>query len=460
MIKVKGFEHQKVAILGLGRTGNSAALALTAGNAHVFAWDDNSLSRKDAEDQGISVVDLATLHWDQISALLLSPGIAASHPYAVLANKAGVPIICDIELLAQTQLEANFIGITGTNGKSTTTWLIAHLLRTVKRQIEVGGNIGKAALNLNSLGKDGTYVLELSSYQLERIFTPFLKTSLLLNITPDHLERHGDMAGYVKAKQRIFSLQKGPKNVIISIDDEECLNLYRVLLNEESYAIIPFSVKARVPKGIYVLNGMLMDNRENTDEEVLDLKTFHNLPGDHNWQNIAAAYAAVMLEGLSKDQFIEGLRTFKNLPHRLEEVTVIDDVHFINDSKATNSDAAAKALSCYEKNIFWILGGRAKDNGLNGLDQYFSRIKKAFLVGEAEERFSKILEGKVSYLQCHELSRAVQEAYYEAISYAERPAYVLLSPACASWDQFKDFEHRGEVFKELVSKLPQERKIS
>ncbi len=460
MIKVIGFEYQKVAILGLGRTGNSAALALRAGNAHVFAWDDNSDSRKEAEDHGVPIVDLSTLNWEQISALVLSPGIAASHPYAVLAKEAGVPIICDVELLARTQLDANFIGITGTNGKSTTTWLISHLLKTAKRQIEVGGNIGKAALDLNPLKKDETYVLELSSYQLERIFTSFLKTAVFLNITPDHLERHGDMAGYVKAKQRIFSLQQGSKNSVISVDDEECLNLYRTLLHEKSHALIPFSVKTRVPKGIYVLNGILIDDRENAEEKVLDLRTLHNLPGDHNWQNIAAAYATVMLEGLSKNQFVEGLKTFKNLPHRLEEIAVIDDVHFINDSKATNSDAAAKALSCYEKNIFWILGGRAKDNGLEGLDQYFSRIKKAFLIGEAEEEFSRVLEGKVSYLQCHELSRAVHEAYSKAISYSERPAYVLLSPACASWDQFRDFEHRGEVFKELVNKLSQERKVS
>jgi UDP-N-acetylmuramoylalanine--D-glutamate ligase len=460
MIKVIDFENKKVAVLGLGRTGNSAALALKLGNAQVFAWDDNANTRLQAEAHGVPIFDLATLEWEQVSLLILSPGIAASHPYAIQAIQAGVSIVCDIELLARTHREANFIGITGTNGKSTTTWLISHLLKGSNHQVEVGGNIGKAALELKALGKDETYVLELSSYQLERIFTPFLKTSVLLNITPDHLERHGNMAGYIAAKERIFALQRGSKNIVISVDDEECLGLYYKLLQKKEYTIVPISVKKRIPKGVYVLEGVLIDDREDKTEIILDLKTLYTLPGSHNWQNIAAAYATVFFQGISREQFVESLKTFQNLPHRLQEVAVIDEIHFINDSKATNSDAAAKALACYDDNVFWILGGRAKDNGLEGLEQYFPRIQQAFLIGEAESSFAKLLDGKVSYLRCHELSKAVQEAYVKAISCKKRPAYVLLSPACASWDQFRDFEHRGEVFKELVHKLSKEQGIS
>ncbi|MBN9343121.1 MAG: hypothetical protein BGO76_04240 [Caedibacter sp. 38-128] len=460
MIKVTGFENQKIAILGLGRTGISSALALKSGNVQVFAWDDNVGSRLQAEAHGVPIFDLTALEWDQVSALILSPGIAASHPYAVKAHQAGVPIICDIELLACTLKESNFIGITGTNGKSTTTWLISHLLKASSHQVEVGGNIGKAALDLQALGPNETYVLELSSYQLERVSTPFLKTAVLLNITPDHLDRHGDMVGYVKAKEQIFKLQRGPQNVVIGIDDEECLNLYHKLLQEKTHMVVPISVKTQVQKGVYVLDGVLIDDREGKAERILNLKTFHALPGSHNWQNIAAAYATVCFEEVSKEQFVKGLQTFQNLPHRLQEVAVIDGVHFINDSKATNSDAAAKALACYDENIFWILGGRVKDNGLDGLEQYFPRIQQAFLIGEAESQFAKLLDGKVSYLRCHDLSKAVQEAYCKAISCKKRPAYVLLSPACASWDQFKDFEHRGEVFKDLVSRLPRKLNVS
>ncbi|AIL12695.1 hypothetical protein IM40_02840 [Candidatus Paracaedimonas acanthamoebae] len=460
MIKVTGFENQKVAILGLGRTGSSAALALKSGNAQVFSWDDKIDARLQAETHGVPIFDLAALEWDQISVLLLSPGIAASHPYAVKASQAGVPIICDIELLVRTHQGSNFIGVTGTNGKSTTTWLIFHLLKASNHQVEVGGNIGKAALDLKALGKNETYVLELSSYQLERIFTPFLKTVVLLNITPDHLERHGDMSGYVRAKKRIFELQRGGQNVVIGVDDEECLSLYHKLLEKKTHVIVPVSIKTRVPKGVYVLDGILIDDREGKAERILNLKTLHALPGSHNWQNIAAAYATVCFEGVSKEQFIEALQTFQNLPHRLQEVAVIDGIHFINDSKATNSDATAKALACYNEDIFWILGGRAKDNGLDGLEQYFPRIQQAFLIGEAESQFAKLLDGKVSYLRCHNLSTAVQEAYFKAVSYEKRPVYILLSPACASWDQFKDFEHRGEVFKALVSRLPRKLSIS
>lgn len=460
MIKITEFENQKVAILGLGRTGNSAAWALKAGNAQVFAWDDNSDSRLQAKSDGVSVVDLADLEWDQISALILSPGIAASHPYAVKATQAGVPIYCDIELLARAYKKTNFIGITGTNGKSTTTWLISYLLKASDHQVEMGGNIGKAALELKALEADGTYILELSSYQLERIFTPFLKTAVLLNITPDHLERHGDMVGYVKAKERIFELQKEVQNVVIGIDDEECFALYQKLLQKKTHRIVPISVIKRIPKGVYVEEGILIDDREGKAEEILDLKTLQALPGSHNWQNIAAAYVTVSFEGLNKEQFITHLQNFQNLPHRVQEVAVIDGIHFINDSKATNSDAAAKALACYEKNIFWILGGRAKANGLEGLENYFPRIQRAFLIGEAESQFAEHLEGKVPYLRCHDLVKAVQEAYHHAVVCQKKPAYVLLSPACASWDQFKDFEHRGEVFQEIVNQLPRKIDLS
>lgn len=460
MIKITEFENQKVAILGLGRTGTSAALALKEGKAQVFAWDDKADSRLQAESEGVPVSDLSGLAWDQFSALILSPGIVASHPYAVKAAQAGVPIYCDIELLARADKKATFIGVTGTNGKSTTTSLISYLLKASDHQVEMGGNIGKAALDLKVLEENGTYVLELSSYQLERTFTPFLKTAVFLNVTPDHLERHGDIAGYVRAKERIFDLQKEAQNVVIGIDDEECFALYQRLLQKKTHRIVPISTLKKIPEGVYVEDGILIDDRESKAEKILDLKTIQALPGSHNWQNIAAAYVAVGFEGLNKSQFVSHLHHFQNLPHRLQEVAVIDGIHFINDSKATNSDATAKALACYKKNIFWILGGRAKANGLEGLEDYFSRIRQAFLMGEAESQFAAYLEGQVDYVRCHTLEKAVQEAYMQAIECQEKPAYVLLSPACASWDQFKDFEHRGEVFQELVRKLCQKEEVS
>jgi UDP-N-acetylmuramoylalanine--D-glutamate ligase len=452
MIAATSFRNQQVAVLGLARSGLAAARALAAGGARVLAWDDAAPRRADAE--GLELVDLAQADLADVRALVLSPGIPhsfpAPHPVAARAKAAGIPIIGDVELLVRSVPAARYAGITGTNGKSTTTALLGHMLREAGRTVAVGGNIGVAALLLEELGADGTYVLEMSSYQLELTPSAAFAVAVLLNITPDHLDRHGGMAGYIAAKERIFARQTARGFAVVGIDDEICAGIAQTLRGPH---VVPVSAERAAPGGVSAADGILADDLDRGAQRIIDLRTLERLPGAHNRQNAAAAFAAARCLGLTAADCVAGLKSFAGLAHRQELIATIDGVRYINDSKATNADSVAKALACYD-DVYWIAGGIAKDGGIAPLAAFFPRIRHAFLIGEAAPDFARTLHGTAPYTVSGTLDAAVAAAHAAARG---TRGIVLLSPACASFDQFTDFEARGEAFRRLVQDLAAER---
>ena len=455
MIVVDSFAGRKVAVLGLARTGRAAACALAAGGAQVLAWDDNP-SVREAAGAEMPLADLATADWSQIALLVLSPGIPHSfptpHPAVARAQAAGVEIVGDIELLGRAQPKARYVGITGTNGKSTTTALIGHILSTAGERVEVGGNLGQAALSLAPLGRGGTYVLEASSFQLELVTRLGFDVAVLLNITPDHLDRHGGMDGYVAAKQRIFAHQREGAVAIVGVDDPLSRDIAADLGRAGPARVVPISIREAAPGGVYAEAGRLVDALDGAPVPILDLAEAERLPGTHNWQNAAAAYAAARALGLPRSLASEAIRSFAGLAHRQELVTTIDGVRFINDSKATNADAAEKALLCYQA-IYWIAGGLPKEGGITSLAPHFGRLRHAYLIGTATEEFAATLGGSVPFTRCGDLATAVAAAAEAARRDGIPGAVVLLSPACASYDQFAHFEARGDAFCALVAEL-------
>ncbi len=460
MIDLSFFSGIPVAVLGLGRSGLSAARALHASGAEVWAWDDNEDQRAAARAKDIPLVDLNTCNWREPTTLVISPGIPhthpAPHPIAALARKHNVEIIGDIELLARAQRNAQFIGITGTNGKSTTTSLIGHIFELAGREVAVGGNLGMPALELESLDTGGAYVLEMSSYQLEITFSITFDVAVLLNVSPDHLDRHGGLEGYIAAKRQIFHRQTRPRTAVVGVDDDVCRRIFDDLRAADEQAVVPVSGHGRCDGGVFVVDGVLHDDTDGQALAVTDLREIATLPGAHNWQNAAAAYAACKAAGIEPPVIAACLRSFPGLAHRQELIAIIDGVAYINDSKATNADAAGKALSCYGQ-IYWIAGGQAKQGGLAGLEPHYPRIAHAFLIGESEAGFAEALNGKAALSRCGTLAQAVAAARELALAEGKAGAVVLLSPACASFDQFTDFEARGEAFRALVEELPGER---
>jgi UDP-N-acetylmuramoylalanine--D-glutamate ligase len=456
LIRVPGLTDRTLAVLGLGKSGLVAAKALKASGATVWAWDDSAAQRAKLAAEGIEPVDLAMADWARIDALVLSPGIPhtfpQAHPVAAKAKAASKPIIGDVELLLRAQPHARLLAITGTNGKSTTTALSGHILASAGRQVAVGGNIGTPALALPALGAAGIYVLELSSYQLE--ITPSLKptVAILLNITPDHIDRHGDMAGYVAAKERIFQRQTAGDMAVVGIDDATSRAMHDRLLARKGPRVVAISSIRPAPGGVSGAGGKLVDDLDGKAETLLDLTGIATLPGEHNWQNTAAAYAAMRALGLQRGPILEGIRSYPGLAHRQELIATIAGVRYVNDSKATNADAAQKALVCYQP-IYWILGGKPKEGGIESLKPLFPRIAHAYLIGEASAEFARALKGQVAATECGTLDRAVAAAHAQAQADRRPGAVVLLSPACASFDQFANFEQRGEAFRQLVLKL-------
>lgn len=454
MIEVTSFRNEKVAILGLARSGLAAAEALKKGGAHVLAWDDAATKREAAAARGLPVVDLASADLANVKALVLSPGIPstfpAPHPVAARARAAGIEIIGDIELLARSRRNVRYAGITGTNGKSTTTALLGHILKEAGLPVAVGGNLGIPALMLDTLGPQGIYVLEMSSYQLELTTSLTFDVAILLNVTPDHLDRHGGMEGYIAAKERIFARQGGKQAAVIGVDDAICRGIAKKL-TAAGRKLVAISTETVPAGGVYVTDGRLIDDVDGTRRIVLDLAQAPRLPGRHNWQNAAAAFAAARCLGVKSDVIAQAITTFPGLAHRQELVGVIDGVRYINDSKATNADAAANALACYD-NIYWIAGGIAKEGGINSLGDFFPRIRHAYLIGKAAPAFAKTLTGRVPFTLSGDLAQAMHAAHDAAAA----GATVLLSPACASFDQFADFEARGDAFRRLVQTLTAE----
>jgi len=461
MIPVRGFEGKTVAVFGLGRTGLTAARALVAGGANVALWDENPASQDAARAEGFKVVDLRSADWSLFAALMLSPGVPLTHPQphwtVKMARDAGVEILGDIELFARTVNEApphkrpKIIAITGTNGKSTTTALIGHLCASAGRDTRVGGNIGAGVLGLEDMHGGAVYVLELSSYQLDLTSSLKADATVLLNISPDHLDRHGGMDGYIAAKRRIFLNQGKGDTAIIGVDDAWCQQICTEITAANRRTIWPISAGKAMGRGVYALQGVLYDATGERVTEMADLLRARSLPGRHNWQNACAAYAAAIAVGIPAHDAVEGLMTFPGLAHRMETVGKIGRVRFVNDSKATNADAARQAMSSYPK-FYWIAGGVPKAGGISDLHDLFPRVEKAYLIGEAAEDFAATLEGKAPVRMCGSIEVATAAAFSDAMDSGE-DAIVLLSPACASFDQFADFEARGEAFRAAVEGL-------
>jgi UDP-N-acetylmuramoylalanine--D-glutamate ligase len=498
MIPVPGFEGRRVAVFGLGRSGITAARALQAGGAIPVLWDDGVSGRMQAEAEGFLVEDLTRADWSGFAALILSPGAPLTHPKphwtVERAHAAGVPILGDVELFARA-LDAlpqgqrpKVVAITGTNGKSTTTALIGWVLKQAGLTVHIGGNIGIGVLALPAPTPEAVYVIEVSSYQLDLTTSFAPDVAILTNISPDHLDRHGGMDGYVAAKRRIFQAQENEALALVGVDEpwgqgiaadlrargrrvETVLTLPSPLAGEggsrsetdegsldlsggaavSSVGETPHPSPSGPPsptrgEGYLAAPGVLTIGRV----VIADLSAARSLPGRHNAQNAAFAYAAARALGVSHDAALEGLLTFPGLAHRMEAVGRLGAVRFINDSKATNADAARQALASYPS-VFWIAGGKAKEGGIDSLRDLFPRVAKAYLIGEAADAFSVIL-ADTPHVVAHTIERAVELAAADAAK-AGGEQVVLLSPACASFDQFPDFEVRGEAFRAAVLAL-------
>lgn len=426
MIVSPQFQDKSYVVVGLGKSGLSAAQTLLQSGAQIQAWDDGSLARQEAQDMGIPLTPLDDLRWDEVDYLVLAPGIPLTHPTphpaVVHAQARHIPIIGDIDLLMMAQPQATFVGITGTNGKSTTTSLTHHLIHGAGIPCAIGGNYGIPALSLPPLGQGGVYVLELSSYQLDLLQTRCLDYGVILNITPDHIDRHGSFDNYVASKKRIFTQGRNGIRVFLNVDDPVCAQIHQD--HPESQAL--------------------------SLQDPLDLSPYPRLQGPHNKMNALAAVAIARCLGVSEDALAQGLATFLPPAHRQEFVTHYQNIEFINDSKATNAVATAVALARFDT-IFWIVGGKAKEGGLSGLEPYYPQVAHAFLIGDAAESFAQQLGAQVPYTVSHTLETAIDQATRMALTYAPLSSVVLLSPACASFDQFKNFEHRGEAFRQGVA---------
>lgn len=460
MIPVRGFEGKTVAVFGLGRTGLTAARALIAGGANVALWDENEKGREAAAAEGLPLVDLSTADWSQFAALMLSPGVPLTHPVphwtVDKARAAHVEILGDIELFARAVNAApahkrpKVALITGTNGKSTTTALLGHILTAAGRDARIGGNIGYGVLGLDDMHGGAVYVLEVSSYQLDLTSSLKPDAAVLLNISPDHLDRHGGMEGYIAAKRRALLNQGKGDTAIIGVDDPHCQRICTEITAANRRTIWPISSGRAMGRGVYALSGVLYDATGDRVVEVADLLRAPGLPGRHNWQNAAAAYAAARALGVSMEDAAAGLITFPGLAHRMETVGQIGKVKFVNDSKATNADAARQAMTTYPK-FYWIAGGKAKAGGIEPLADLFPRVTRAYLIGEAADAFSATL-GATPHTLSRTLDVAVAAAYADARASGEE-AVILLSPACASFDQFADFEVRGDAFRAIVNEM-------
>ncbi len=456
MIPVNGYEGQRVGVLGLGRSGLATARSLRAGGAEPVCWDDNEASRDRAD--GVKLADLTDAREvEGLAALIVSPGIPhlypKPHPAVTAAQHAEVPLDNEVGLFFRTvaDLEPDddgpphrIVAITGSNGKSTTTALVRHILDQAGRTVQMGGNIGRAVLDLDPPGAGEVMVLELSSYQTElaRMLAPDI--AVFLNLSPDHLDRHGGLGGYFAAKRRLFETG-APEHAVIGIDEPE--GRYLAGRVEGSTLI---SVRQRLKgdgRTVFMNRSHLTEWRGGRQLAAIDMRDAETLLGRHNQQNAAAAYAVCRLLGLGPRPIELGLMSFPGLAHRMERLGAAGGVAWVNDSKATNADAAEKALLSYDR-IRWILGGQAKAGGIEALRPLFHRIAHAYLIGEAAEVFADTL-ADVPHTHCATLDAAVSAAQAEA----ERGDTVLLSPACASFDQFPSFEARGDAFRALVAQF-------
>ena len=534
MIPVTTFKGRTVAVFGLARSGLAAALALREGGAQVACWDDGARGREAASAAGLPLMDLRDADWRKFAALVLTPGVPLTHPEphwtVALAGAAGVEVIGDTELFFRELAKLpegerpKVVGITGTNGKSTTTALCSHLHRSAATRVQMGGNIGEAVLRLAPFSDVDVYVLEFSSYQID--LTPGIAcdVGILLNLSPDHLDRHGDMANYAAVKERLV---RGAKTAIVGMDDHWCRNIAirRTAAGKYTIGIHVTSDPTRPASSVTATNLQEFQNsggtlvfaepggairtvtaipEQGSVDELAELGGISTLRGSHNAQNAAAAVCEALCLGLTMQRanfrllsfsggtnvgLLDSLRNYPGLAHRMNLLGHLGTAQFVNDSKATNADSTAKALSSYPGGIHWILGGKAKEGGIESLALFFGNVRRAYLIGEASRAFAKTLgEHHVAYKLCGTLANAVAEVARDLSSIATphpvplprgegtnkaKPevqssplpsgegqgeglsgATVLLSPACASFDQFKDFEDRGDQFRKLVQALP------
>ncbi len=491
MIRATTFADKKVAVFGLGSSGNATALSLIAGGAHVLAWDDGEASRAAAAKLGIPLVDLRSADWTGISSLVLAPGVPLTHPephWVVSKTREEnerrqhtggpkVEVIGDVEIFCRERAahcpDAPFIAITGTNGKSTTTALITHLLKSLGIDVEMGGNIGRAILTLEPAAATRVHVVELSSFQID--LTPSLRPTVgvALNITPDHIDRHGTVEHYASVKERLVAAAEA---ACIGIDDDFTRAMAaRIAPRRKLYAFTTGKDAVLVPQ-FYAAGSILFAQEDEgghgAGHEIADLAGVGTLRGRHNVQNALAALAALRalqdridvhaaaslqtprLHVWQAAKLPAALTSYPGLAHRMEQVGRIGKVLFINDSKATNADSTEKALLSWERGIHWILGGKPKEGGIEALASLFPRVAKAYLIGAASDEFAASLSGTVPFERCGTLANAVAAATRDAAASGEAEPVVLLSPACASYDQFKNFEERGDAFRKLVNELP------
>tara|TARA_B100000780_G_scaffold276936_1_gene246561 strand:- start:336 stop:1760 length:1425 start_codon:yes stop_codon:yes gene_type:complete len=460
-------DKKTVAVLGLGASGVSVVRALRkAGAKGIYGWDDKQDGRKQGEKAGATVTELSKDILAACDVLVAAPGVPLNHPVphsaVERARALNIPIVGDIEIFYRSNPDRPIIALTGTNGKSTSTTLITHILNACGKKAVLAGNIGLPVLDMKlPPKKDGVIVLELSSFQLDLCSTFSADIGVILNLTPDHIDRHGTVNEYAMIKESIF---KGDgQAAVIGVDDEYCEAIYGRLKDSSNRQVIPISIQKQVDGGVSAVGGMLKDGMScDAGEDWAEIGSLNNitkLHGAHNKQNAAAAYAVCRAMGLDSDAILEAIKTYPGLPHRQFPVRVINGVSYINDSKATNAEAAGKALAC-NHNIYWIVGGKAKEGGLNGLEIYKDAIKQAFLIGEAADDFAKWMDQYgIDYHKCSTLDKAVAQAHNMAQDGRGQPGgagCVLLSPACASYDQFQSFEHRGDVFTALVDALPED----
>ena len=453
MIPVSTLAGRKVAVVGLAGSGLVTVQALTEAGAEVVGWDDGEAARGKAEEAGVTLLDLSKESWDDFSALVLAPGVPLTHPKphwsVAKARDAGVPITGDIDLFFQERANhrpsAPVLAITGTNGKSTTTALAAHALAALGVDTAMGGNIGVPVLDLPMFAAGRHYVIECSSYQIDLARHLAPPVGVHLNLSEAHLDRHGSMENYAAVKKRLV---QASGTAVVGIDDRLSA-LMADELERDGHHVKRISVCRTVSDGVYADGTAIWLAADGAGELLFDLGGVASLRGAHNAQNVCAVVAALVALGQDPERLGEAIRSFPGLAHRMEPVARHQGVAFVNDSKATNADAAARALGSFER-IYWIVGGRDKSDGIDPLNGFFPQIVKAYLVGEAQDRFAQTLDGEVPFVRAETVAGAVALAAKDALADGLEGATVLLSPACASWDQFSSFEARGDAFKRAV----------
>lgn len=462
MILIPDVKKKKFGVFGLGLSGVATCEALAQSGAQVFSFDENRPARDKVADTEYRCEHPKNWPWKELDAVIVSPGVPLTHPkpHAIVrkAKMEKVDVIGDTELFARAlnalepRARPRVIGVTGSNGKSTTTALIGHMLKQAGEDVYVGGNIGEAALSLPAFESDAIYVLELSSFQLDLTHSLRLNAAVFLNLSPDHIERHGSVEGYLEAKKRIFYNQTTEDLAVIGVDDDYAQSVCTELMARGPAEVRPVSAGSALGRGVYALDGNIYYNLDGKTALAGDLSSARSLRGVHNHQNAAAAVAVCEKFGVDPALAVKSALRYEGLPHRIEEVGRNGKVLFINDSKATNADAAARALAAFT-DIFWIVGGKPKEGGVESLIPMMDRVQKAYLIGEAAAQFETQLKSAVKCVQCGDLEKAVAAAAKDAAKSDAKNPVVLLSPACASYDQFKSFTERGEAFRTLVSEL-------